>query len=471
MDFLIIAVALIAIVEFIFIILMLLRRRGSANDSDSQLERSVMDVMEQVKEQNRELREERDRLLLKMDAQERELREERAALQNKMEILERDRREESERLRLQMEEISRHNRQMAALEFKNLAHNVVKEGSDAVRKENEASMSSLLDPLREQISEFRRAFTDSYVKDNATRQSLSDQVERLIHMNVSLGEEARRLSVALTGEAKKMGDWGESILETLLEESGMVKNVNFFVQPTVDNEGQVLKDKITGRSRRPDVIVKLPDDRILIIDSKVSLSAFVEYNDAADKDVRKQAGKRHIDSVRKHIDEIAKARYQNLYDNAPEHVLMFIPNEGAWSLAFSLDPNLWKYAFEKKVAVVSGTHLFSVMQIISSMWRQEKQTRNAQEIAKLAGLLYDSFVRFCDDMQNIGQSLSKAHNSYEKCLQTLSRGSHSLISRAERLHGLGAKVGPKKLPKELLNDSEDADYAKKSATTNVDPPT
>ncbi len=343
-------------------------------------------------------------------------------------------------LSMQLEHRAEEERRTATMEFRNAAAETMRVQMETLRDTNTSQIDAVLRPLREQLGEFRRAVDDSFIRDNASRQSLSDQIDRLMSLNVSIGEEARNLASALKGNSKVQGDWGEMVLESLLESAGLRRDVNFRVQPASDESGKSLRDSDTGRGLRPDIVVMLPEDRLLVIDSKVSLTAFAEYHEAEDDAKRSRAAARHLESVKKHIDELAAKKYQMLFRNAADQVLMFVPNDSAWTLAFSLDDTLWKYAFDRKVTIVSPAHLFSVMLLVSQMWRQEGQNRNAQEIARLGGLLYDRFVKFTNDFAAIEAALQKAQRAYEDCCHDLNSGSQSLIARAERLRELGART-------------------------------
>lgn len=357
-------------------------------------------------------------------------------------------------LTFRLEQRADEQRRVAATEFRSVAEEVMRGQAESLRDSNSRQVDAVLTPLREQIADFRKAVNDSYVSDNATRRSLSDQIERLMRLNMTIGEEARNLTAALKGDSKVQGDWGEMILETLLEAAGMKRDIHFSVQAASDMNGKSFRDEESGRGLRPDVILFLPGERVMVIDSKVSLTAFVEWNSASSPEEKKRAASRHLQSVKKHVDELSAKKYQNLMSDSLDQVLMFIPNEGAWSLAFSLDPALWKYAFERKVAIVSPAHLFPVIHLVTQMWRQEKQNRNVEEIARLGGLLYDKFVKFTSDFAAIEASLRKAEKAYDDCRRDLSYGSQSLVARAERLRTLGARTS-RRLPLDIIATSDE----------------
>lgn len=324
-------------------------------------------------------------------------------------------------------------------QFESLSSQLLKTQSDCLREENSRQLDSMLSPLRQRLEEFTRSVNDCYVKDNAERKSLSDQILRLMDLNQTIGQEAKNLTQALKGDSKVQGDWGEMVLETLLESAGLEKGINFFTQVGSDASGHALTDA-EGRRQRPDVVVKLPDGHSIIVDSKVSLTAYSRYIEATSDEEKLIQGKAHLRSVRKHIDELGDKQYHKQIADAAEHMLMFMPVEGAYFAAMQLDQNLWKYAFDRHVVIVSPTHIFSVMQILAQLWRQDKQNRNAEQIARLGGLLYDRFASFVGELEDIERNLESLHKSYDRAYKTLTGGSQSLLRRAERLREMGAKT-------------------------------
>lgn len=329
-------------------------------------------------------------------------------------------------------------RHLVSLEFKVMADDIMKKNASELSHRNSREIDSVIGPLKDRLEQFNKACSDSYVKENASRQSLSDQIDRLIQLNHSIGEEARNLTKALRHNPKQQGDWGEIVLETLLEKGGLTKNINFFTQQTRDDDGETFRS-VEGKSLRPDVIIALPDNRRIIVDSKVSLTAFADYCSAPDKAAEEEAGRRHIASVRKHIKELSEKAYQHHITGSLGHVLMFVPNEGAYLTALRLDPDICGYAFDRKVVIVTSAHLLSVVQIISQMWRQDAQNKNTEKIAALGGLLYDKFVKFTDDLKRVEKALDDASAAYDSCYRDLVTGNTSILARAERLRELGAR--------------------------------
>jgi DNA recombination protein RmuC len=362
-------------------------------------------------------------------------------------------------LRIRLENQSREVRRESSNEFQNLAQKILEENSKSLQEANNTNIDHLLTPLKQSIEDFKRSMTDSHVRATASQQSLTDQIERLMQLNISIGEEARNLTSALKGNPKVQGDWGENILFTLLENAGLKKDVNFFVQSSSEN-GRAIRDE-EGNLQRPDFVILLPDEHKIIVDSKVSLTAYCEYMAAENDDDKNKFASRHIISVKKHIDELATKRYQRNITNAADHVLMFIPNEGAYFAAMNIDSNINQYAFERNVVIVAPTHIFSVMQLTAQLWRQEKQSRNSAEIARLAGLLYDKFVRFSDQFIKLDSDIDNMHQSYTSLYDMLVKGPTSLVTRSERLHSLGAST-KKRINTRLLAQSgveEDDEHA------------
>ena len=343
-------------------------------------------------------------------------------------------------------------RQEMMLQFNVLASDVLKRNSESLKEANSEQIDALLRPLKENIESFKKTISEGYVKETSSRKLLEVQIERLVKLNETIGEEARNLTSALKGNSKVQGDWGEMILETLLENAGLERGINFETQLTRDSGGNVLKND-EGKLLRPDVLIKLPDNHSIIVDSKVSLTAFVDYCNAEDENVRIVAGKKHLQSVYAHIDELYAKMYQNNLKGAADYVMMFIPNESAYIAAVQLDINLWKYAYERGVIIVSPTHLFSVMSIVSQLWRQDKQNRNAMLIAERGGKLYDKLVLFMESFEKVGKSIDDAMTSYNKSFNQLRTGKGNVLRQAEDMKALGAKAS-KSLPEKLSDSAE-----------------
>lgn len=335
-------------------------------------------------------------------------------------------------------------------EFENLAHKILDLNSEKFKKQNKEQIDTLLNPLSEQIEKFKKKVEDTNEKGVERNAMLMQKINSLESLNNKLSQDALNLTNALKGDSKTQGDWGESRLELLLEKSGLTNGVHFSTQ------GGYKDDE--GKLKKPDFIINLPDNKHLIIDSKVSLTAYVEYYNAEDELTEQQAIKRHLDSIKRHYVELGDKDYPNLYGiNAPDHVLMFVPNEPALMLALNEDKNLYLNALEKNIVLVSASTLLATLSTVASIWKQEDQKRNALEIAKEGGLLYDKFEGFVQDLIKVGKSLKSSKDSYEDAMSKLTEGRGNIIKKIENLKDLGAKT-KKSLPQNIIdraNQDED----------------
>lgn len=326
------------------------------------------------------------------------------------------------------------------LRFRNISNEVTKLGLQDLKATNSEQMTQVLTPLRERIESLTALVQRVEVDSTASQRSLTERIEQLASMNDVISREAKNLTEALRGNSKVQGDWGEMILESLLQKAGLQENVNYRVQVTRDEAGNVLRGE-NGELQRPDVVIDMPGDRHIVVDSKVSLKDYVLYCETSDADKRNIYGKQHVNSVKKHVVELEKKCYQKTVKNAVEHVLMFIPNEGAYLTAITLDNDIWQYAWQRGVVIVSPAHLLSTVQLIGQLWREERQDRNAAEIARVAGLLHDSAMDFVKRLDKVGQSLSSTVKAYDEAKSMLNETQpRSLLKRAARLKELGAKT-------------------------------
>lgn len=343
-------------------------------------------------------------------------------------------------------------REETKAQFKSLAADIFSSQSEKFKEANETRLSEILNPLKEDIKDFKRRVDDTYMNSSKERTLLGEQMKRLMELNMSIGKEARDLTEALSGNTKVQGDWGEMVLETILVKSGLVEGENYFVQRTKNDDGTQIKNDDNGRLR-PDVVVALPDKKCIVIDSKVSLTAYVNYINADNEDDRQRFGKAHLLSVRSHLKELETKRYQDFVgvgnDDRIDYVLMFIPNEHAYMAAMTLDNNLWMEAYEKRVVIISPAHVISTLRLIAQLWTRDKQTKNALKIAEEGGKLYDKFVGFLNDMQTVEQSLGKASEAYASAMSKLHTGRGCIVSKVENLKKLGAKTS-KTLPSDML---------------------
>ncbi|MDM7321830.1 MAG: DNA recombination protein RmuC [Gammaproteobacteria bacterium] len=335
-----------------------------------------------------------------------------------------------------------------AEQFKVLASEILEEKTRRFTEQNQSQLGQLLEPLRERLSEFQKKIEDSYSQEARERHALREELKRLEEMNTRLGEEANNLTRALKGERKTQGLWGEMILETVLESSGLRKGHEYETQVSLTgNDGRVL----------PDALIRLPENRVVIVDAKVSLSAYERHVNSMDPNERARHLKEHITALRNHIDGLSAKAYQNLPElRTLDFVLLFVPIESALMLAMEHEPALFRDALKRNIVLVSPTTLLAVLRTIAHLWRQEQQNRNAQEIARQAGELYDKLVGFVDDMQKLGERLDQAHKSYDAAFNKLQSGRGNLISRAQRLHKLGVQP-TKTLPEALVQSAQEND--------------
>jgi DNA recombination protein RmuC len=331
--------------------------------------------------------------------------------------------------------------------FKTLASDILEDKSIRFTALNQAKLNELLGPLKNQITEFQNKVHDVYVKEGQDRSALTEQVKQLMVLNNQLSKDAHNLTSALKGQAKTQGNWGEFILERVLEASGLRKGHEYDVQ-----ESHTRDD---GSRAQPDVVVHLPEDRHLIVDAKVSLKAYEEYANVEIDHQRDSAMRRHLDSVRGHIKELSEKNYQQLYGlKSLDFVLMFIPVEPAFMLAIAYDSDLWQDAWKKNVLLVSPSTLLFVLRTVAHLWRQEQQNRNAQEIASRGSELYDKLVGFVEDLDKLGDRLNQAKDVYDKAYGKFTAGRGNVIRQAEMLKGLGVRP-TKQLPQNLIDSALD----------------
>ena len=364
----------------------------------------------------------------------------------------------AEKLAARDEALARQKEELTALqerqrvEFKNLAAEILEEKSNQFKQTNRESLELLLKPFRDNIEGFRKKVEEVYEKEAQQRFSLKEEIRHLNEMNLRMSQEANNLTAALKGNSKVQGDWGEMILETILDSSNLIKGVHYQTQENI-------KDNETGANLRPDVILNLPEGKQIVIDSKVSLTAYVTYSETDAPEAQQRAVKEHVRSVRSHIAELAGKSYQTLLNGqnksvSPDFVIMFIPNEPAFLLAMQQDSALWSDAYNRKVIISSPTNLFALLKIVDDLWKRDGQSKNALAIATEGANLYDKFVGFSETLLDLGRSLGAATGKYDQAMNQLKTGRGNLIRRAERLRELQVKAS-KSLPAQL--EDYDAD--------------
>ena len=325
------------------------------------------------------------------------------------------------------------------VEFENIANRVMKQRTEEFNATNQRSLGELLNPLKEKITAFEQTVQNTYEKELREKLSLGEELKKLTEMNRQMSQDATNLTNALKGDAKKQGNWGEVVLERVLERSGLTLGQEYKREDVVEgSEGEVI---------RPDVIIYLPDNKHIIVDSKVSLVAYERYVSTDDDFVREKSIKEHILSIRNHVKGLSEKNYQNARNiNTPDFVLLFMPIEAAFAAAVQNDSELFSFAWEKHIVIVSPTTLLATLRTIASIWKQENQTKNAQEIARLSGTLYDKLVGFAEDMEKIKTNIDRADKAYDEALKKLKDGKGNVIRTAEKIKELGAKTGNKTLP-------------------------
>ncbi|MBK8967670.1 MAG: DNA recombination protein RmuC [Saprospiraceae bacterium] len=354
-----------------------------------------------------------------------------------------------EQLQSQQEE-TRQLDQRFKSEFENLANRLLEEKSQRFTEQNAQQLQRTLSPLKEKIQEFEQSIERKFLEETREKSSLKKEIEQLVVLNNQLSRDAHNLTAALKGQSKVQGDWGEMQLEVLLEKAGLQKGAHFHTQTTFRDAD--------GAAKRPDFIIQLPENKHLVVDSKVSLTAFERYYNEDDPARQEQHLRAHVGSIRNHVQELSAKNYQMLYEiNTPDYLLLFIPLESALSVATQADPKLFTDALERNIVLVTTSSLLATLRTVAHLWKQEKQSRSVLEIARQSGLLYDKFVNFVEDLRAIGTRLDGARSAYDDAMLKLVNGARrgdTLVGRAEKIRELGAKAS-KRLPLELVEEAEE----------------
>jgi DNA recombination protein RmuC len=346
----------------------------------------------------------------------------------------------NKKLESQISEQEKNAKQMQE-RFENLANKILDQKSAKFTESNKENIKSLLEPLDKDIRNFRKKVEDIHEKDLSQQASLKEFLGNLQQAQAKLSEDARNLTTALKGDSKKQGDWGEFILERTLEASGLIKGLEFSMQESFDRQ-------------RPDAIIRLPEDRAIVVDAKVSLTAYERSIGTDDEELKKQALKEHLQSLKKHVDELSDKDYSAIEEiNTPDFVLLFIPIEPAFGAALTLDPDLYQYAFDRKIVLVTSSTLMATIKTVANLWKLEKQNKHAHDIARRAGLLYDKFVGFLSSMEDVGKALGKASEAHDKAVSQLSTGPGNLVGQVEKLKAMGIRT-KKELPQSFSRELE-----------------
>ncbi|WP_430973280.1 DNA recombination protein RmuC [Sunxiuqinia rutila] len=385
------------------------------------------------------LQEDKDKLTARLEVKEVEL-EQQAQRLTRAEVEGANLKDKLASQKQEMEELQK----KFTTEFENIAHKLLKQNSEEFTLANQKNIGAILDPLREKIQLFEKKVEDTYEKGLKDQTDLRAELKKLHDLNLKISDEANNLTKALKGDVKKQGNWGEVVLERILERSGLTEGREYEKQFSVIGEN--------GSRLQPDVVIHLPDQKHLVVDSKVSLVAYERLVNAENEPDRLKHSKDHLQSLKTHIKLLSEKHYQSAAGmNSPDFVLLFVPIESSFSVAIQADQDLFNYAWDNKVVVVSPSTLLATLRTIASIWQQENQTRNALEIARQGGALYDKFVNFVADLEKVGNNIEQTRKNYDLAMNKLNDGRGNLIRSAEKLRELGSKAN-KELPQKYLEE-------------------
>ena len=456
-SFLIIALVLVVLVFFIMLLARLLQSTKISETSAKEQLIAKQSELESLLESCEDLS--KENTILKADF--RSNREELIALQTRLELEEKQFDEKIELLN--------NSRDQLGAAFKNIANEIFEERSKKFTVANKESLSAILSPLQEKIQKFEKRVEETYINESKERYALTNQIENLQRLNAKISEDAVSLTNALTADNKAQGTWGEMALERILDISGLVKGREYDVQVNLKEED--------GSRAQPDVVIHLPESRDIIIDSKVSLKSWIAYCSAQTDEIKSKALKQLIESIRNHVKLLSNKDYQNLEGvNTLDYVFLFMPIEAAYAKATQEDKDLFQFAFDRNIIFVVPTTLLTTLKTVQNLWRLAQQNQNANEIAKKAGALYDKFVAFLQDLDDVGQRIEASKLSFERAHNKLSSGKGNLIRRVEVLKQLGAKTSKKQssellasaLSEETPDSSLSADQGNLEHTDDVD---
>ncbi|MGV8994784.1 MAG: DNA recombination protein RmuC [Flavobacterium sp.] len=422
----------------------LIQNRSQPNNNSEFLEQKLQMATAQIEEQKNDRREERisfEKKLENLQVDNEILRENKVELSIMLSRKESDFDHLWERHKEQKNEVAELQEKFTT-EFENLANKILEEKSLKFTEQNKVNIASILSPLQEKIMHFEKKVDDTHKQSIDYHAALREQIRGLSDINAQMSKETINLTKALKGDSKVQGNWGELILERVLIKSGLEKGREYEVQQSFTTE--------TGSKVMPDIVINLPDGKKMIVDSKVSLTAYERFSNEEDEQEQANFLKMHVQSIRRHIDQLASKNYHDLYKmESPDFVLLFIPIEIAFALALKEDSNLYSSAFEKNIIIVTPTTLLATLRTIDSMWTNQKQQENAMEIARQAGALYDKFVGFVTNLTNLGKRLDDSKSEYDLAINKLYEGKGNLITSIEKLRKMGAKA-KKELPEAMV---------------------
>lgn len=441
MEYIIITVVMAAAVA---VLAMLLRRSSSElareRDERRQSERSLQ---EEIARERQSLVDER---IARAKAE-----SEAAALRERERTMQQEREQTEQTLARERERAE----QAMKAQFRNLANEIFGEQSREFRQTNKESLDLLLKPFKDNISDFRERVERIYASENEQRGALKNELDNLMRLNMKITAETTNLTNALRGNSKVQGDWGEVYLETILSSTGLVKGLHYEVQTNLKDDD--------NRNLRPDVILRLPEERSIVIDSKVSLTAYVGYTAAESEEERRRLMAEHVASVRRHVQELAAKEYQRLLDS-PDFVIMFIPAEPAFLEALKEDRSIWSDAYARKVIISSPTNLFALLKMVADMWRRDAQSKNQAEIVDKATKLYDQLVAFTESLEGVGTALDQARTKYDDAYKRLHTGNNNIVRLGERLRKLGLPTKKRQSAKALEGAEPETEAAAEQDT-------
>ncbi|MFN5704909.1 MAG: DNA recombination protein RmuC [bacterium] len=428
---------------------------------------SSIEDLQKINTENAVLKEKLRSLEISAEKNLQDLKSEREKVLQLSQDLEREKTFLKTQLNSKLEEIESQKKMIADMQstltkdFEIIATKLLEEKSQKFTEHNRTSLDIILNPLKDKIKSFEDKVESAYRAEAAERNTLKGSIEELMKLNKQISDEANNLSTALKGNTKQQGNWGEFVLEKILESSGLIEGENYVLQ----GEGMGLVDN-EGNRFQPDVIINLPDDKHVIIDSKVSLIAYEKLVNSNDAESREKFIKEHITSLKNHVLNLSNKNYQDLIGiKSPDFVLLFVPIESSFSIATQHDKDLFEYAWSRKIVIVTPSTLLATLKTIASIWKQEKQTKNALEIARQAGTLYDKFVGFIEDLKKIGDQLNKTQQTYNEAYSKLHTGKGNLTSGVESLKRLGAKA-KKQIDKNLLSEDDTAYLTEDNSDTD-----